>query len=586
MSTTASNDFLTYVEAADGWGWGEFGLAHIVCGSLVKLAHPRPDVFRYFEKPGAMPLPSFAPNEKADLLRDTDPDLVFLMASHRVPEELQLAIFATHDTMALFSKLDRDEEGIRAFLATEWDLRPSNGVASRRTISLLLTAWEAAREQVAKENQARAEARISGKPIDIIAHDFELMKKACGKEHGRDFTKPQIPCRVMVQDKMRAIENNDPQADELQECLADDKSTHEELLAAEIGKDSRIAITKAAKVKGKIPRNAEELRAAHKLVGHSWLFARAKQNSRSWLKDLLPDTFVEFSDFILGERVAGIEIKFEDKVAMYPSFKLLLSFEFALRKSATEWTREGRGTLAECMKLVCKDRELRDMHFLEPLKFRAEASRLEDPRNVGSGALAMYPANNFSTFGKGGDGKGKGKHGKGKTSDGKQMAVCYALTTKIGTAMDHATCCIGALYVERNIRRTITKSLVKLEVPGTRKTDSKGNRNDRVARAAKVAAKVTHWQGRRSRAIAAENKIGGASVASGRVPTGTEGTGSDGAAKGPPMTRRTPRIVENSQKGGRLQALERQLRRTNAVTNLALLQHESLQSNAAPGLPP
>lgn len=151
--------------------------------SLVKLAHPRPDAFRYFEKPGAMPLPSFAPNEKADLLRDTDPDLVFLMASHRVPEELQLAIFATHDTMALFSKLDRDEEGIRAFLATEWDLRPSNGVASRRTISLLLTAWEAAREQVAKENQARAEARISGKPIDIIAHDFELMKKACGKEH-------------------------------------------------------------------------------------------------------------------------------------------------------------------------------------------------------------------------------------------------------------------------------------------------------------------------------------------------------------------------------------------------------------------
>ena len=398
--------------------------------SLVKLAHPRPDAFRYFEKPGAMPLPSFAPNEKADLLRDTDPDLVFLMASHRVPEELQLAIFATHDTMALFSKLDRDEEGIRAFLATEWDLRPSNGVASRRTISLLLTAWEAAREQVAKENQARAEARISGKPIDIIAHDFELMKKACGKEHGRDFTKPQIPCRVMVQDKMRAIENNDPQADELQECLADDKSTHEELLAAEIGKDSRIAITKAAKVKGKIPRNAEELRAAHKLVGHSWLFARAKQNSRSWLKDLLPDTFVEFSDFILGERVAGIEIKLEDKVAMYPSFKLLLSFEFALRKSATEWTREGRGTLAECMKLVCKDRELRDMHFLEPLKFRAEASRLEDPRNVGSGALAMYPANNFSTFGKGGDGKGKGKHGKGKTSDGKQMAVCYAFNDK------------------------------------------------------------------------------------------------------------------------------------------------------------
>lgn len=131
-----------------------------------------------------MALPTIEGAEWQRLLEAADPDLIFIFAQHRVDEDLQLATLQTHPTNALFARMDASETNVRQLLADEWCLKITQGMAARQKISHYLSAWEAAREQVTRENQMRAEARAAGRSIEIPQSDHNNMRKAVEKGRG------------------------------------------------------------------------------------------------------------------------------------------------------------------------------------------------------------------------------------------------------------------------------------------------------------------------------------------------------------------------------------------------------------------
>ena len=124
-----------------------------------------------------MPLPVIAEAERLVILQEADPDLLYLLNAHGIKEDLQLATLQTRATMAIFAKIDDSEAGVRKLLADEWGIKVSDGLVSRKKVSEYLTAWDDAKEQVARISQKRADARVAGIAVEITVSEHSLMQQ-------------------------------------------------------------------------------------------------------------------------------------------------------------------------------------------------------------------------------------------------------------------------------------------------------------------------------------------------------------------------------------------------------------------------
>ena len=67
------------------------------------------------------------------------------------------------------------------------------------------------------------------------------------------------------------------------------------------------AVKKRAKVE--LPQDPEALRARITLLGTSWIFAGLQHPNRDYLKDIHPQMFQDYLDYLLGENVYGLIAK-------------------------------------------------------------------------------------------------------------------------------------------------------------------------------------------------------------------------------------------------------------------------------------
>ena len=134
-----------------------------------------------------MPLPVLTPVQRADALESAASDLRYLLSDLGVPDDIQIAFYyGGFTTMGLFATLDRTEEGVRDFLRLEFDIEAIANLAARRLVALIINAWEAAKDQKAKENQLRAEERLtSSRPRPVSGNDFTAMRKVYEARHGK-----------------------------------------------------------------------------------------------------------------------------------------------------------------------------------------------------------------------------------------------------------------------------------------------------------------------------------------------------------------------------------------------------------------
>jgi hypothetical protein len=383
-----------------------------------------------------MPLIVLSREEKAAAMAAASSDLRFHFAELNIPEDVQAAIFHKgFVSLRLYSGLDETRVEVRAALQAEIGIVHTESNENRRTVALLLSAWEASRTQVEAEDKYRVECRVglATKPVQVT--ELAAMKKVVEGHLGK-LRDCEVPNKAFLATKLEQVEQNDPRLEDLRDVLCEEDQDID-LFAGVIEQGSGVLKIKTGKPQISIPKNPEELRLRHRIIAITWEMLSTKHRSRTWLPSRLVDECRKLSDYILSKHVAGQQIMTNHGVRT-PAWQLVLAYDAEIRKRAYELVRDGtKADLCEALSCARASAETMNLYFLVPLTLQsANTSNLSTTAAShlgGGGDSSAAPSK-----GQGKGAKSLGKQGKvvkntkakSKTEDGKR--ICYKFNNAAG----------------------------------------------------------------------------------------------------------------------------------------------------------
>ena len=375
-----------------------------------------------------------SPEERRKALEGASSDLKYILADVGVGDDLQTQFYiAGFNNLKVFSQLAEDAKDMREVLKKDFALDAAADLESRVKVATVIAAFEAVCEQVSKENEIKAEAKSNRLPRAVNTLDHQAMRAAYEKIYAK-LTGPEIPSRHYLGLKLEQVDENEPRVESLRDVTSKDDG-EDDYLAANVNDKGMVQFRRGVKP-SQMPKNPEELRAKHKLIGNAWTMCRFKHTNREWLKGMAPHVMRDFSDWILGKHVAGLRGHGPSNASIGPSWDRVCTFEYEARKKAYDRVRDGEASLVDAIKDVEKDAMLKEMHLVTPLTLGDH-----ERRGAGDQGFGKRPGNWEDDRGSwkrpgpkgGGKGKGKGAKGGGKgsgklhanTPDGKQICFKY-----------------------------------------------------------------------------------------------------------------------------------------------------------------
>ena len=320
-----------------------------------------------------MPLAALTAGEREAALAAAQSDVKWLLADAGVGDDLQAVLYHNGFTSTrLFVGLAETRAELRDVLRTEFGLDAQAGLAERQQVAVALAAWDAAKEFVTKDNEARAEARSAHahRPASNVEHT--AMRAAYEAKHGR-LHNSEVPGKYYLGKKAEDIEDNEPRAESLKEVHSKEDG-EDDYLQADLDASGALKIRKGAK-ETKLPQNSEELRAKIKLLGNCWLFLKTKHTNRHWLADIEPATFQRYADYLVGKHVMGLRGAHGG-----PLWSMILTYEYELRKQAYEWVLQDGIPIGQALSKAVKDMEIKNSYLIIPMTLQGtrETGRQED----------------------------------------------------------------------------------------------------------------------------------------------------------------------------------------------------------------
>jgi hypothetical protein len=245
--------------------------------------------------------------------------------------------------------------------------------AGRLALSACLEVWESCGKISTKTLELRAENRANGNIRILSQTERGAMKRIIEVTNGK-MAQADTPAASYLSEKMQEIEDNEPFASRLDEVLSLEDHDIQTLTTA-IDPAGRIVVTKK---KGKIglPQTTEEFRTRLKVEMNTWLLLATKFSNRTWLRNLVSRTWLDYTEYFLGNKVNQLP-------QASPAWTVVLEYEYECRKEAFRRVREDAASLNEALKAVCKESELRDLHFIMPLTVsRPRSSTTPPPKRV------------------------------------------------------------------------------------------------------------------------------------------------------------------------------------------------------------
>ena len=264
-------------------------------------------------------------------------------------------------------------------------------------VEAIVTAWETAKELIAKETEIRAEAKVMGQPRVLQTHERQAMLKAVEAVYGV-IPDAESPSADYLSQKSEETETNKPVAAPLDEVVSRKESTTSSIQSA-IDSSGHLRVTRT------------KFRRVMRVEANAWLCMSACYKAKPWLHGLVAADFTKFVDFILGDRVYGIQLpssttEFAQKVK--PDWSIVLAYEYKLRKEAMKLVTQQSKTLSEALYMVTKDADLKEAFFTTPIALKAAGALDQQPWKYQKGEHKGHK----------GDFKGGGKH-QGKKGGGK-----------------------------------------------------------------------------------------------------------------------------------------------------------------------
>ncbi len=372
--------------------------------------------------------------DRRDFLQnEVDADLVFVWDEAGVSLNHQYILGQNYRTNRKFAAIGDTRADARAAFQADIPLDPAAGAVQRAELACLVTAWQVSSEMNEKEIQSRVEARNMGIPRQVTFTDRNALVTAFERVHGR-LEEKETPSADYLSQKVEEVEQGELMASQLDEIGSKEEALTLSIQSS-VDSTGRLRITRERK-KSKLPTNSEELRAKMKLEANAFIMLGAKFRNRAWFQGLVPNDYSKFIDWLLGEKVFGLQVPkavAEGTRPLNPPWSILLRFEHQVRKEAYKQAiRQNRPihlTLPEAM----ANAELKEVHFVSPVALSLTSTELPEPR--GSVPGAEDPPWNPAKFARKGKEKGKGKGKTGRfdkrygflhstTPDGRQ--ICYA----------------------------------------------------------------------------------------------------------------------------------------------------------------
>ena len=294
-------------------------------------------------------------------LQKLSSDLLFLLQDAGVKPSWQARLGELDIvSIALFSGLDEDRAAVRRALANDLPLDVTASTDNRLEMARLLTAWEAARLQLQAVQRNQAESKLGVQQRVLHPTEHQATRRAVEAVLGALQDK-EVPSKQVIATKLEMIESNTPSVELLTE-IASVEDAETETFEAKIDPVTNTLKIKSGKHTVAAPSTPEELRLRHRRIGLAWDMLSTKHFNRSWLSANMTDCMRKFSDYILGNKVAGLV-----SGNRTPPWSLVLSFEHEVRRSVYRWIRDGESaSLQDAFKKAVADVELLNRHLVIP----------------------------------------------------------------------------------------------------------------------------------------------------------------------------------------------------------------------------
>ena len=276
-------------------------------------------------------------------------------------------------------EVEESETTFRKMVETEFGLVASEGMQARIQISKLIDVWHASRERNSAKNAEATAARIEGRTRELPAQTFVTARRQYQELHGK-FEDENFPSKECIQMKIEQLEDGELRTDSFTELVsvkeAGDECAEDSILF-DVGNRKVALRTSRAKIRVRAPSTSEELRLRVQLMRIQFEVTRSKFLDRLVFSKYEPAIWERYVSFLLGPRVcgytahAGTKLRWED----------LLSYDFAMRKHATDFVNDGKGGFTDGLTLAMGDGDLRSTFFTLPLAVsgkRTQSSKSDD----------------------------------------------------------------------------------------------------------------------------------------------------------------------------------------------------------------
>ena len=366
------------------------------------------------------------------LQAEVDADLVFIWDEAGVSLQNQYIVAQNYRSVRKFAAIGDSRADVRTAFQADVPIDPAAGAAQRAELACLVTSWQVASEMTEKEIQSRAEARNLGIPRQVTFTDRNALVSAFERVHGR-LEDRDTPSADYLSQKVEEVEQGELLASQLDEIGSKDEALTLSIQSS-VDSSGRLRITRERK-KSKLPNNSEELRAKLKLESNAFVMLGAKFRNRAWFQGLVPNDYSKFVDWLLGEKVYGLQvpkIAAEGTRPLNPPWSILLRFEHQVRKEAYKQAIRQNRSIHDTLPEAMANAELKEVHFVSPVALSFTNPEVDTKPSVPGAEDPAWVPNKFAKKGKE-KGKGKGKQGRfdkrygflhSTTPDGRQ--ICYA----------------------------------------------------------------------------------------------------------------------------------------------------------------
>ncbi|CAL1149061.1 unnamed protein product [Cladocopium goreaui] len=272
-----------------------------------------------------------------DAVAKLDPDFQGLLERKGVPARTQGVLSNLGvPSISKFAALAEAAGDVRAFAVDHCQLVRGRDVVS---IASLVDSWQACTTRMQVRHKAEAEATVAALPAPVNKVEAQDLKVRFEQMYYKMEDKV-APATATLEHVFDQVEAGEWKNMALVQFLSKDDADAEPL-AAVIDRSGNVRVKKGHG-ETKPPKTPEELRQRLKLVGHTYVMTQLKFPNRAVLRGLDPNIFMKLADYLLGEHVHGLSAKDEKgEVISRPSFELVLSYEYQIRKFATKAMNEG-----------------------------------------------------------------------------------------------------------------------------------------------------------------------------------------------------------------------------------------------------